>query len=70
MLRLTATDRPGILYNIAYLFKTMGIRLHSARIATLGERLEDVFVISSSQLSRPSVAAQLEKEIIAICSID
>ena len=70
VLRLTATDRPGILYNIAYLFKTMGIRLHSARIATLGERLEDVFVISSSQLSRPSVAAQLEKDIIAICSID
>lgn len=70
VLRLTATDRPGILYNIAYLFKTLGVHLQSARIVTLGERLEDVFVISSSQLNNPSTAAQLEEGIIEICTID
>jgi [protein-PII] uridylyltransferase len=70
VLRLTATDRPGILYSIAYIFKTLKIRLHSARVVTLGERLEDVFIISSAQLSNPSHMAQLEEEIIKVCTVE
>ena len=70
VLRLTATDRPGILYSIAYIFKTLKIRLHSARVVTLGERLEDVFVISSNQLTNPSHMAQLEEAIIKVCTVE
>ena len=38
-------DKPGLLSVIAKVFTEMGIRVHSAKIATLGERVEDTFRI-------------------------
>ena len=69
VLKLAATDRHGVLYSIAYILKQMNIRLRSARIVTLGERLEDVFILSSDQLNDPSAAAQLEAELMRVCTI-
>ncbi|MDT8450855.1 MAG: [protein-PII] uridylyltransferase, partial [Wenzhouxiangellaceae bacterium] len=45
-LEITTTDRPGLLSAIAESLLGAGIRLHDARIATFGQRVEDVFVIS------------------------
>lgn len=42
-------DRPGLLAQIGQLFASAGVDIHSARIATLGERAEDVFFISDAQ---------------------
>ncbi len=39
-------DMPGLLARIGALFMQEGIEIHSARIATLGERAEDVFFVS------------------------
>ena len=48
-LEIATTDRPGLLSAIAESLLGAGIRLHDARIATFGQRVEDVFVISTGE---------------------
>ncbi|MDR1849800.1 MAG: [protein-PII] uridylyltransferase, partial [Zoogloeaceae bacterium] len=50
VLSIIAADRPGLLYHIADTLARNQIALHTARIATLGERAEDVFLISGPDL--------------------
>lgn len=69
VVKLTATDRPGVLYSMAYILHELNIHLHNARITTLGERLEDVFVVHSPKLANPSFAAELERRLMAVCTI-
>lgn len=45
-LTLTTSDRPGLLELVGRMFVELGIELHQARIATLGERVEDIFTVS------------------------
>ena len=45
-LGLVATDRPGLLADVAQELRSHGLRVHDARIATFGERAEDIFLIS------------------------
>jgi [protein-PII] uridylyltransferase len=51
VLSLIAGDRPGLLARIALIFDQRGIRLHRAKINTLGSRAEDVFWISGEILA-------------------
>jgi [protein-PII] uridylyltransferase len=44
-LTIVAADRPGLLATIGLLFLELGLSVQAARIATLGERVEDVFDI-------------------------
>ena len=46
VLKVTASDRPGLLANIALVLLELGLEITSARITTLGERVEDVFVVT------------------------
>ncbi len=45
-LAIVCADRPGLLAAVAWLFRERRIRVHDARIATFGERVEDFFLIS------------------------
>lgn len=45
-LDIIARDRAGLLALLAQTFKKCSVRLHDARISTLGEKVEDTFIIS------------------------
>jgi [protein-PII] uridylyltransferase len=45
-LALVCTDRPGLLAVVAQAFLAAGVRVHDARIATFGERVEDFFQVT------------------------
>ena len=64
MLSLTAADRPGLLYTVAIALAEHGANLHTAKITTLGERVEDVFLISGGDLRQSSRRIQLETELM------
>ena len=51
LLSLVCTDRPGLLADVAQALRTQSLRVHDARIATFGERAEDVFQITSAPSS-------------------
>ncbi len=48
MLSLVCTDRPGLLADVARAIRDQSLRVHDARIATFGERAEDVFQITAT----------------------
>jgi [protein-PII] uridylyltransferase len=48
-LEVIANDRPGLLATMAQQFMANGIDLHNAKINTLGNRVEDSFLISGKQ---------------------
>jgi len=48
-LRIDAADRPGVLSTIGRILLDAGVAVHSARITTLGERIDDVFFISDGR---------------------
>ena len=64
VLTLTAADRPGLLYTVATTLAEHGANLHTAKISTLGERVEDVFLISGGDLGLSSRRIQLETELM------
>jgi [protein-PII] uridylyltransferase len=46
LLSLVCTDRPGLLADVALVLREQRMRVHDARVATFGERAEDVFQIT------------------------
>jgi len=66
ILEVISPDRPGLLACIGRVFMQFDIQLKNARIATLGERVEDVFFITDRNgeaLSNPDVCQALQDEI-------
>lgn len=47
-LHITTKDQTSLLAKIGLVFSRFGLSVHSAKIATLGERAEDVFCVSES----------------------
>lgn len=46
MVEISTLDQPGLLARIGGLFMMQGLDIHSAKIATLGERAEDIFFVT------------------------
>ena len=57
-LSLVAPDRPGLLSDIAQVLRKQGLNVHDARIATFGERAEDLFQLTDANGEPLSDAAQ------------
>ena len=64
-LTIVASDRPGLLYRVARRLADYKINLHSAKINTLGDRAEDVFLISGGVLQDSKTVLKLEQELLA-----
>jgi len=64
VLEVTATDRSGLLYGITRVLARHKLTLHLAKISTLGERVEDTFLISGEALRRPREQLQLESDLL------
>jgi [protein-PII] uridylyltransferase len=64
VLSIGANDRNGLLYAIANVLARYRINLHTAKIMTLGERVEDVFLIDGQALNNQRVQVQLETELL------
>lgn len=63
VLSLITADRAGLLYTVAETLAQAGITLHTAKISTLGERAEDVFLISGASLQDSQGRIQLETKL-------
>lgn len=64
ILSLIAADRPGLLYTVANTLAEHGANLQTAKITTLGERAEDVFLISGGDLRDTNNRIRLETELM------
>lgn len=62
-LAIHASDRPGLLYQIARVLTLHGIGVQLAKISTMGERVEDTFLIEGQALHIPTLRAQLEQDL-------
>ena len=57
-LNVSCADRPGLLSSIARVFLQFDVNLHDARINTLGQRAEDVFIVANKKLANAEYAAE------------
>ena len=65
LLSISASDRNGLLYSIARVLAEHGIDLQLAKISTLGERVEDTFLISGAELQQSKAQIEIETELLA-----
>lgn len=63
ILSITAADRPGVLFSVAEILARHGITVHTAKISTLGERIEDTFLLSGEALQKESRIIRIQREL-------
>ncbi|KAA8735381.1 [protein-PII] uridylyltransferase [Acinetobacter qingfengensis] len=69
MVEISTLDQPGLLARVGGLFMMQGLDIHSARIATLGERAEDIFFVTKqdgSPMSEEETISFAEKLKLAL----
>jgi [protein-PII] uridylyltransferase len=64
LLGVSASDRSGLLYAIARVLAQYRINLQLAKISTLGERVEDTFVIDGSVLQQNRAQIEMETALL------
>ncbi len=69
ILNIAASDRVGLLYAIARVLAAHEVNLQLAKISTLGERVEDSFVISGTSLAHNKKILQLETDLLQALTI-
>jgi [protein-PII] uridylyltransferase len=64
LLSVSASDRSGLLYAIARVLARHRINLQLAKITTLGERVEDTFLVDGPELQHNRAQLQIESELL------
>ena len=64
LLSVIATDRIGLLYSIARVLANHGLNVHTAKVLTLGERAEDVFLVSGTPLNSTRDQLAIEADLL------
>jgi [protein-PII] uridylyltransferase len=65
LLNISASDRLGLLYSVALVLARHKIDLQLAKVNTLGERVEDTFVIQGAALQHNRNQIQIETELLS-----
>ena len=71
VIEVNARDRPGLLAGLAHAIHAAGHTLHSAHIATYGERAVDVFYVTDGdghKLGPDAIAALRSNMLAAVAS--
>jgi [protein-PII] uridylyltransferase len=66
LLSITASDQPGLLYKVARVLARHRINLQLAKINTLGERVDDVFLIDGHELQNNRAQIAIETELLDV----
>ena len=69
LLTINTSDRVGLLYRIANALSQHQIQIQFAKIATMGERVEDTFLIRGAALSSEKQRAELEGSLQAMMAV-
>jgi [protein-PII] uridylyltransferase len=64
LLSVSASDRAGLLYSIARVLARHHINLQLAKISTLGERVEDTFLVDGPELQQNKKQIEIETELL------
>ena len=67
-MEVIARDQPGLLHKVAACLRDHRVAMINARIATFGERAEDVFFITDRDGQPIEDADRLDKLATAICA--
>ena len=64
LLNISASDRVGLLYSVARILAKHRINLQLAKVATLGERVDDTFLIDGPELQQNRAQIEIETELL------
>ena len=70
LLTISASDRIGLLYRIARVLAQHKVNLQLAKVSTLGERVEDTFLIDGAALQGTRSQIDLETELLDAVQAD
>jgi len=65
LLSISASDRLGLLYTVARILSKHHISLQLAKVTTLGERVEDTFVVEGQGLQNNKKQIEIETELLS-----
>ncbi len=69
LMEFVALDTPGLLATVGATFAQLGINLHAAKITTIGERAEDLFILTSDVGGRLDDEKQAELELALVKNV-
>ena len=64
LLSISASDRVGLLYSVACVLARHKLNLQLAKVTTLGERVEDTFLIDGPELQKNRAQIEIETELL------
>ncbi|AIL32626.1 [protein-PII] uridylyltransferase [Basilea psittacipulmonis] len=63
-LDLVCINMPGVLYTMSYYFAKYHIEIKMAKVMTLGDRVEDVFILNGQALNNPRTQLDFKRDVL------